>query len=140
MLRRFARRTGREAHRNAVTSGPIRRTDTQLSPGKCEALKWASSLQQSSLMRQDRSALIGSFTSSCKRALWALCKLRAVPMPIRVIVVGITALAVFSIVNLVYQMLQKPTEVFAFIPNESNKAPIETWRQFAPLFQEYSTV
>src|SRR5262249_47359026 len=40
---------------------------------------------------------------------------------------------------LVYQILHKPTEVFALIPGESNKAPTETWRQYAPLFREYST-
>ena len=43
------------------------------------------------------------------------------------------------VTNLVYQILHKPTEVFALIPGEFNKAPIETWRQYAPLFQEYST-
>jgi hypothetical protein len=37
-------------------------------------------------------------------------------------------------------MLHKPTEVFALIPGETNKAPIETWRRYAPLFREYSTV
>ena len=29
--------------------------------------------------------------------------------------------------------------MFALIPGESNKAPTETWRQYAPLFREYST-
>jgi Transglycosylase SLT domain len=33
-----------------------------------------------------------------------------------------------------------PTEVFAPISSEFNKAPIESWRQYAPLFREYSTV
>ena len=33
----------------------------------------------------------------------------------------------------------KPTEVFALIPGKSNKAAIETWRRYAPLFWEYST-
>jgi len=47
---------------------------------------------------------------------------------------------VFSVVNLVYQILHKPTEVFALIPSESSKAPTETWRQYAPLFREYSTI
>jgi hypothetical protein len=42
-------------------------------------------------------------------------------------------------VNLVYQMLHKPMEVFAPISSEFNKTPIETWRHYAPLFQEYST-
>src|SRR5260370_15435491 len=37
-------------------------------------------------------------------------------------------------------MLHRPTEVFAPISSEFNKAPIETWRQYAPLFREYSTV
>jgi hypothetical protein len=60
-------------------------------------------------------------------------------MPIRVIAIGIAVLAVFSVVSLVYQMLHKPTEVFALIPGESNKAPIATWRRYAPLFREYST-
>jgi Transglycosylase SLT domain len=59
--------------------------------------------------------------------------------PMRVVLVGIAFLAVCFVVNLVYQILHKPTEVFALIPGESNKAPIETWRQYAPLFREYST-
>jgi hypothetical protein len=48
-------------------------------------------------------------------------------------------LAVFSAMNLVYQVLRKPTEVFAPVSGAFNKTPIETWRQFAPLFREYST-
>jgi len=88
-------------------------------------------------MRQDRSALISSITIPCKRAL---CKLSAVPTPMRVVVIGFAFVAVCAVVNLVYQMLYKPMEVFAPISSEFNKAPIETWRQYAPLFREYSTV
>jgi hypothetical protein len=91
-------------------------------------------------MHQDSSAFIRSIISSCKRALRVLCKLHAVPMPMRVVAIGIAFLAVCSVVNLFYQMLHKPTEVFAPISSEFNKAPIETWRQYAPLFREYSTV
>ena len=68
-----------------------------------------------------------------------LCKLGTVPAPTRVVVIGIAFLAVCFVVNLVYQILHKPTEMFALIPGESNKDPIETWRQYAPLFREYST-
>ena len=85
-------------------------------------------------MRQDRSAFTRNIISSCKRALRVLCKLRAVPMPMRVVAIGIAFLALCSVVNLFYQMLHKPTEVFAPISSEFNKAPIETWRQYAPLF------
>src|SRR5436190_19360313 len=90
-------------------------------------------------MHRDRRAFIRSINSSCKRALRVVCKLEAVPTPVRVVVVGIAFLAVCFVVNLVYQILHKPTEMFALIPGESNKDPIETWRQYAPLFREYST-
>jgi hypothetical protein len=112
---------------------PISRMALQfahLPPGNGGALnlKEASFPQQSSLMPQDRSALISSVTIPGKRALSALCKLSAVPTPMRVVVIGFAFVAVCSVVNLVYQMLHKPTEVFAPISSEFNKAPIETWR------------
>ena len=56
-----------------------------------------------------------------------------------VIMISIAALAVFSVTNVVYQVLRKPAEVFAPINNGFNKTPSETWRQYAPLFREYST-
>src|SRR5215831_5410813 len=90
-------------------------------------------------MRRDKSALIGGITSACNRALWALGKFTAIPTAMRVILICIAVLVVFSATNLVYQILHKPTEVFALIPGESNKAPTETWGQYAPLFREYST-
>jgi hypothetical protein len=90
-------------------------------------------------MGRDRRSFIRTINSSCKRALRVLCKLEAVPKPMLVVLVGIAFLAVCFVVNLVYQILHKPTEVFALIPGESNKDPIETWRQYAPLFREYST-
>jgi hypothetical protein len=73
------------------------------------------------------------------RARWLLSKLKAVPKPILALGIAAAVVAVFSVTNLVYQILHKPTEVFALIPGESNKAPIETWKQYAPLFREYST-
>src|SRR5215472_8446441 len=90
-------------------------------------------------MGQNRSPLTGSFESSFKRAQWALGKLKALPTAMRAVLICVAVLAVFSVTNLVYQILHKPTEVFALIPGESNKAPTETWKQYAPLFREYST-
>jgi hypothetical protein len=60
-------------------------------------------------------------------------------MAMQVVLICIAVLALFSVTNLVYQILHKPTEVFALIPGESNKSPVETWKQYAPLFREYST-
>jgi hypothetical protein len=66
-------------------------------------------------------------------------KLNALPKAVRIVVIAATILAVFSATNLVYQVLHKPTEVFAPVSGAFNKTPIETWRQYAPLFREYST-
>jgi len=66
-------------------------------------------------------------------------KLEALPAAIWVVIISTALLAVFFVTNVVYQVVRKPTEVFAPISNGFNKAPAETWRQYAPLFREYST-
>jgi len=42
-------------------------------------------------------------------------------------------------VNWVYQVVRKPSELFFPVSGTLNKTPAETWRQYAPLFQKYST-
>ena len=59
---------------------------------------------QSSLMRQDRSALILSITRSRKRALRVLSKLEAVPKPILALGIAAAAMVILFMTNLVYQM------------------------------------
>ena len=48
-------------------------------------------------------------------------------------------LAVAAAMNLVYHVIHKPTELFAFIGHRLDKDPSETWRQYGPLFRIYST-
>ncbi len=57
----------------------------------------------------------------------------------RIVAIAAAVLAVFSAMNLVYQVVRKPTEMFFPVSGALNKAPAETWRQYAPLFREYST-
>jgi hypothetical protein len=90
-------------------------------------------------MHRTRSPLIACISGWGKRAQWALGKVKAIPTAMRVVLMCIALLAVFSLTNLVYQLLHKPTEVFALIPGEFNKRPTETWTQYGPLFREYST-
>ena len=49
-------------------------------------------------------------------------------------------LAVVALTNLVYHVIHKPTELFAFAGNRFDKEPAETWRQYGPLFRAYSTI
>jgi hypothetical protein len=87
-------------------------------------------------IRRDRSTLLRRVGRWRKRARWVWCKLNAIPKTVRIVVVAATILAVFCGMNLVYQVLRKPTEVFAPVSGAFNN-PIETWRQYAPLFREY---
>ena len=110
-------------------------------PGLVASLSGKTLAELSERRRTARTVLASRGVGSWrKRAQWVLCKAKAVPMAMRVVVICYAVLAVFSVVNLVYHMLHKPTEVFAPITSEFNKAPIETWRRYAPLFREYSTV
>ena len=48
-------------------------------------------------------------------------------------------LAVVALTNIVYQVIHKPTELFAFVGHRFDKEPAETWRQYGALFRSYST-
>jgi hypothetical protein len=61
------------------------------------------------------------------------------PAAVPVLVVAVILLAVFSAANLVYHVARKPTEMFFPVSGVLNKMPAETWRDYAPLFREYST-
>ena len=65
--------------------------------------------------------------------------LAAAPRAIRIVAIVATVLAVFSATNLIYQVARKPTEMFFPVSDALDKTPIKTWRQYAPLFREYST-
>jgi hypothetical protein len=67
-----------------------------------------------------------------KRARWAWHKLNAAPSAIRIVVIAATVLAGFSVTNLVYQVVRKPTEMLFPVSGAMNKMPAETWQQYAP--------
>ena len=49
------------------------------------------------------------------------------------------AVAAWFALNWSYQVVRKPSELFFPVSGTLNKAPAETWRQYAPLFRKYST-
>jgi hypothetical protein len=72
-------------------------------------------------------------------ARWARRKLAAAPSAVRITFVVATIVAAFSLANLVYQVVRKPTELLFFVGRALDKVPTETWRQYGPLFRAYST-
>jgi hypothetical protein len=54
--------------------------------------------------------------------------------------VGLAALALlWVVVNGLYQVIRKPTELFLPVSGRLYKTPSETWRTYAPLFRRHST-
>src|SRR3954466_1990580 len=74
-----------------------------------------------------------------QKARWTRRKLVGVPPIVRIAGVVAILLAVFGLTNIVYQVIQKPTELFAFVGHRLDKEPAETWRQYGALFRTYST-
>jgi hypothetical protein len=58
---------------------------------------------------------------------------------VRIVAMAATGLVLFAATNLVYHLMRKPTEMFFPVSGALNKAPADTWREYAPLFREYST-
>jgi len=60
--------------------------------------------------------------------------------PIPQIVFGLSALLLVSlVVNWLYQVARKPSELFFPVSGTLYKTPPETWRQYSAIFNEYST-
>lgn len=63
----------------------------------------------------------------------------AAPPALRAAVIAAAAVGVFAVANLAFHVARKPTELFFPVSGAFNKTPSETWRQYAALFNEYST-
>ena len=63
----------------------------------------------------------------------------ATPRAIRIVCLAALVLVAFSLANLVYHVVRKPSELLFFVGSALDKEPIATWRQYEPLFHTYST-
>src|ERR1700680_3467497 len=64
-----------------------------------------------------------------QKARWARRKLAGAPRIVRIAGVVAILLAVVGLTNIAYQVIQKPTELFA-LGHRLDKEPAETWRQY----------
>ena len=72
-----------------------------------------------------------------RRRAWRV--FRQAPTLLQALIVLAIAATLWLAVNWVYQVARKPSELFFPVSGTLNKAPAETWRQYAPLFRKYST-
>jgi hypothetical protein len=69
----------------------------------------------------------------------ARLKFARAPRTIRIAASVAILLVVIALANLVYHVIHKPTELFAFVGHRLDKEPAETWRSYGSLFRAYST-
>jgi hypothetical protein len=67
------------------------------------------------------------------RTLWAA------PPAIRILAVAIAIITLWGAANWIVQTVRKPSEMFFPVGGALVKTPLETWRQYGPLFREHST-
>ncbi|HUF93093.1 MAG TPA: lytic transglycosylase domain-containing protein, partial [Candidatus Limnocylindria bacterium] len=65
--------------------------------------------------------------------------LRAAPPAIQLVVGAVALLLIWSSLNVTYQVLRKPTELFFPVSGTLAKTPSGTWRSYGPLFRKHST-
>jgi hypothetical protein len=66
-------------------------------------------------------------------------KLARAPRAVRIASVTAILLAALALANVAYQIIRKPTELFALAGYALDKEPAETWRRYGSLFRAYST-
>jgi hypothetical protein len=76
--------------------------------------------------------------SARRRKRWWRSLKRASPGAKLLIGTALTAVLALAI-NGLYQVIRKPSELLFPVSGTLYKTPAETWRQYAPLFREYST-
>ena len=59
--------------------------------------------------------------------------------PLRTVVIAAMLLVALFVVNIMYQVVRKPSELFFVTGHRLDKEPAETWRQYGTLFRERST-
>jgi hypothetical protein len=64
---------------------------------------------------------------------------RSTPLGLQALAGLTIAIILWFALNWVYQVIRKPSELFFPVSGTLNKTPAETWRQYAPLFEKYST-
>ena len=86
--------------------------------------------------RRAHRARIAAVRRGGRRAVRAFL---AAPVAIQVLVAAVGILAAWSSLNVTYQVLRKPTELFFPVSGSLAKTPSQTWRQYGSLFRKHST-
>ncbi|KJC50316.1 transglycosylase [Bradyrhizobium sp. LTSP849] len=90
-------------------------------------------------MPRKSTSLLPRLRNIRRGARWARKNFARAPRMVRIAGGVAMLLAAVVLVNIVYQIIRKPTELFVLVGNALDKEPAENWRQYGPLFRKHST-
>src|SRR5262245_41985965 len=83
--------------------------------------------------------LRGLWSGAPRRMRRWLGRFRRLP-PVTRITVGVLAVVLtWSVINVVYQVIRKPTELFFPVGGTLDKSPAETWAAYSSIFHKHAT-
>jgi hypothetical protein len=89
--------------------------------------------------RNSRRRRIAKLLPSLRTRRRVLRLFRRAPRLAQALTLLALALVLWLILNWLYQVVRKPSELFFPVSGTLDKTPAETWRQYSPLFRRYST-
>jgi len=90
-------------------------------------------------MPTKRNSFLPRLRSVRRAARWARKRFARAPRMVRIAGGAAALLAAAALLNVAYQTLRKPTELFAVVGHALDKEPEETWARYAPLFRKHAT-
>ncbi|GMO17605.1 transglycosylase SLT domain-containing protein [Bradyrhizobium sp. TM233] len=79
------------------------------------------------------------FRSIRRPARWLRKTFAQAPRLVRIAGIVAVLLAALALLNIAYQIIRKPTELFAVVGHALDKEPVETWASYGPVFRKLST-
>lgn len=65
--------------------------------------------------------------------------MRSAPLTLQLVVVLLLTVSTWFAINIIYQVVRKPTELFFPVSGTLYKSPSETWTSYEPIFRKHST-
>ncbi|WP_091888077.1 transglycosylase SLT domain-containing protein [Bradyrhizobium sp. Rc2d] len=90
-------------------------------------------------MPRKSSSLLPRLRRLRRAARWARKTFARAPRMVRIAGGVAMLLAAAALLNIVTQMVRKPTELFVLVGHSLDKEPAETWARYGPLFRKHST-
>lgn len=94
---------------------------------------------QPTMATRSRKGLTAKQGGSRRLPRRALRALHRAPLAVHLLAGVVVALTLWAVVNWVYQVARKPTELFFPVSGALYKTPTETWREYGPLFRAHAT-